>query len=37
MKPGGLFDEGPGISEMGTDDIMKYIEQNQSTKLVNVV
>lgn len=31
MKPGGLFDEGPGIPEMGTDDIMKYIEQNQST------
>lgn len=31
---GGLFDdedEGSNIPDMGNDDIMKYIEQNQST------
>ena len=28
-KPGGLFDEGPDLPEMGTDDIMKYITSPQ--------
>ena len=34
MKSKGLFDdgdEGSNIPDMGNDDIMKYIQQNQST------